>query len=185
MNAMYYAVVYFPRLDDERITVFRHDYDPFFELIDEHLTLVFPIPDEINLATIIKRIREVFSRWDPFEIRFGGLEKSWDYWLFLLVNEGNDQIVQLHDDLYDGVLKPFLRAELQYVPHIALGLFANEDYDPLNPTSVDYNQVRFKEAFTRAQELDLDYRRTIDALTLIGVNSSLSNIQKLKEFSLY
>lgn len=184
MSDNYYSVVYFPGLNDERIDLFRRDHDPYHNLIEEHLTLVFPVPDEIGFDAIMKHLREVLSHWAPFELRLFGLEKSWDHWLFLLVDEGNDRIKRLHDDLYGGMLGEFLRTDLEYVPHVALGLFAGRDYDPLNPRSVEYDRVRFNEALARAQILDLDYRRKIDTLTLIEVDGSLSSMRKLERLPL-
>ena len=42
---MYYAVVYYPNLDPDKVEPFRQKYDPYAELIEPHLPFVFPVPD--------------------------------------------------------------------------------------------------------------------------------------------
>jgi hypothetical protein len=53
----------------------------------------------------VQHVRAVVSRTPPFDVHLKGLEKSWDHWLFLLVAEGFDDVVALHD-LYTGSSTP-------------------------------------------------------------------------------
>jgi 2'-5' RNA ligase len=121
-----------PWLPEEPIGSFRRAYDPTVDLVGPHLTLVFPVPASIGRDAFREHIRDVVSRTPPFDIRLKGLEKSWDHWLFLLVAEGRDDVVALHDSLYTGILRPYLWTERPYVPHVGLGLFVEErDADEL------------------------------------------------------
>ena len=41
-------------------------------------------------------------------------------YVFLVPNEGNAEVSQLHDALYRGVLEPYLRLEFPYIPHVTV-----------------------------------------------------------------
>lgn len=45
-------------------------------------------------------------------------------------------MIALHDKLYTGILAPFFRKDLGYIPHIGIGLFVaeNSDYKVTDPT---------------------------------------------------
>ena len=40
--------------------------------------------------------------------------------VFVVPEEGHDQIARLHDELYAGVLRPHLREDIAFVPHITI-----------------------------------------------------------------
>jgi 2'-5' RNA ligase len=42
-------------------------------------------------------------------------------YVFLVPDQGNAEISLLHDRLYTGVLRPHLRLDLPYIPHITIG----------------------------------------------------------------
>jgi hypothetical protein len=42
------------------------------------------------------------------------------------VAEGGEAIIALHDALYTGILADYLWAEHPFIPHVGLGLFAQE-----------------------------------------------------------
>jgi hypothetical protein len=46
--------------------------------------------------------------------------------LFLLVQEGREKLILLHDQLYTGILQQFLWNERAFVLHVSLGLFADQ-----------------------------------------------------------
>jgi len=131
MDAEYLAALTLPSwLPQEPIASFRRAYDPRAGLIDPHITLVFPIPtSELDCGAFLDRVRNVVSRRPRFDVRLDALEKSWDHWLFLVCTEGREQVIQLHDDLYTGFLRPFLWTEQPFVPHIGLGLFVETGDD--------------------------------------------------------
>src|SRR2546426_1185981 len=133
---MLYCVVYFlPSALAKQLQSFREEYDPTARLIEPHLTIVFPVAG-LSKEVVAQHVGRVLEKWSPFTIQFTGFTKSWDQWLFLLVGRGNQQVVELHDQLYSGILAPHLWKDLDYVPHVGLGHFATteERYDVLNPT---------------------------------------------------
>lgn len=44
-----------------------------------------------------------------------------DGYLFLNVKKGNDNIIELHDKLYSGILRSFLFRKVTYCPHLTVG----------------------------------------------------------------
>lgn len=178
----YYSVVYFPSLPEEPIGSFRRAHDPTAGLIDPHLTLVFPIPASIGGEALRGHVRRVASETPSFYIRLKGLEKSWDHWLFLLVAEGREKTVALHDSLYGGRLRPHLRSEQPYVPHVGLGLFVEErdahDLLELRPRTLD--RVRFEKARKEAEAMELDYVCRVGGVHIVGVDAGLTRLTLLE-----
>lgn len=86
---VFHGVGYFPEIDTQKIESFRKEYDPTYELIRAHLTLVFPV--DLALRPLSEHIHAVLSKWDPFEIEFNGFVKSWDHWLLLIIKKGNQK----------------------------------------------------------------------------------------------
>lgn len=66
-GSVLYAVVYYPRLGSSDLDEFRQRHDPFAELISEHITLVFPIPAE--LETVRGHTRSVTRLSSPSMFR--------------------------------------------------------------------------------------------------------------------
>jgi hypothetical protein len=41
--------------------------------------------------------------------------------VFLVPDEGNSQIINLHDKLYTGIIRKDLRLDVPFIPHIGIG----------------------------------------------------------------
>src|SRR6185295_1521659 len=121
---VYYALVYYPDFDVRRIDDFRRKYDPHSTLINPHITFMFLVPEAVGEANLVRHIDKVLSGWHSFPVHLAGLEKSWDHWLFLLVAEGRESVTRLHRELYTGILAAYHRPDIEFVPHLGLGLFA-------------------------------------------------------------
>ena len=121
------AVVAYPTLeerDHEWIESIRARYDPQASWVRPHFTLVFPA--EALTETVVAEASRVLSRQGsmPFAVRRAAAHRDpagVGGHVFLVPDEGHDEIVALHDRLYAGVLRPYLRADLPYVPHITVG----------------------------------------------------------------
>jgi len=169
---IYYTLVYYPEFDErtrENINVFRRKYDPFVDYWGPHIPFVFPVScNEVEETGLIKHIKTVLEKWKPFPIRIGGLTKSWDHWLLLLLREGNEKAIALHNELYAGILSPYLRSDIEYIPHIGLALFAKKGagYDALDPRIVDYDEKLYLQALEEANSLRIDICGIIDKLFL-------------------
>jgi hypothetical protein len=169
---MYYTLVYYPNFDGktgEDIEAFRRKYDPFVDSWKPHIPFIFPVPcNEVEEEKFTDHVETVLKNWKPFSIRIGGFVKSWDHWLFLLLKEGNGEAIALHDDLYTGILSPYLRRDIDYIPHIGIGLFVRKDagYNALDPKIVDFDAKLYSQALKEAESLKIDRFHTVDRLML-------------------
>jgi hypothetical protein len=121
------AIVAYPTLDEvdrQWIESFRTKYDPQASRLGVYFTLVFPVdaapgelePDRELAARTIQPI--AFELWSTHVVR--DVVGS-DALIFLVPSVGGPQIEALHDRLYAGVLRPHLRSEIQFVPHMTVG----------------------------------------------------------------
>lgn len=172
-----HAIVYYPAIDISKIQGFRQKYDPQFKLIRPHITLVFPLSD-LEEKEIYNHIESVLKHHQPFKANLRGLIKSWDNWLFLTIKEGNKQIVKLHDDLYSGVMAKYLRTDIEYIPHVGLGLFSKEDSEQ------ELDKILYEQALTEAENLHLDYTCMLDQISLIKLDDSKKAIVSERSFKL-
>ena len=146
-SAMYYVLLYYPRFDrktGEDIEDFRRKYDPFADSWKPHIPFLFPLPcNEVEEEKFTDHVETVLKNWKPFPIRIGGFVKSRDHWLLLRLKEGNRDVIALHDGLYIGILSPHLRRDIEYIPHIGIGLFVRKDagYNALDPKIVDFDEI--------------------------------------------
>jgi hypothetical protein len=65
-------------------------------------------------------------------------------------------------------LSPYLRRDLEYIPHIGIGLFVRKDagYNVLDPRKVDFNAKLYSQALKEAESLKLSSFDTVDRLSL-------------------
>ncbi|MGK7396343.1 MAG: 2'-5' RNA ligase family protein [Candidatus Cyclobacteriaceae bacterium M3_2C_046] len=181
---MYYALAYFPALNHDGLNQIRELYDPTYPQIEEHIAVIFPVPGEVGLQPLRDHIVQTLSRHKPFPIVIKDLTLSWDNWLFLLLQEGRQTFIKLHDELYQGILSGFLRKDIPFQPHLALGLMTSASYDHKNPKSVQLDTIKYEKAFQEAQGMDLEFKKFVDQLTLLQLNDTFDQIKKLEVFYL-
>jgi hypothetical protein len=169
---MYYVLVYYPEFDEkteENIEAFRRKYDPFVDSWKPHVPFIFPVPcSEVEEEKITEHVETVLKNWKSFSIQLGGFRKSWDHWLFLLLKKGNEEAIALHDELYTGMLSPYLRRDIEYIPHVGIGLFVRKDagYNVLDPEKVDFDAKLYSQASREAKSLKISSFDTVDRLFL-------------------
>jgi 2'-5' RNA ligase len=181
---MLYSVVYYPDLRDKRIELFRKDHDPYADLIQEHLTIVFPFPAEIELQVLVNHVKGVLRKHEPFEAFITGFEKSWDHWLFLAVEQGKAEFNTIHEELYTGILDRFLRRDIEYKPHIGLGYFGGTEYDPLRPEALEFSETEYNKALEELKGMELSYYCKVNYLTIVELNDMLTNSRDICNVSL-
>src|SRR5215831_21017990 len=115
---MIYSLVHFPNIDIARINQVRRLYDPQFDLIQPHITVMFPVPESVGEDKLIDHLRKVLCDTRSFPIQLQGLRKSPDDYLFLVVDKGKDDIVDLHSQINTGMLSDLSKTDLPYVPHV-------------------------------------------------------------------
>jgi len=180
---MYFGLVHYPQIKHKDFQSFRHEYDPYSELLPEHITFIYPVPETVGREKLDKHIEKVLSLWKPFNVHFSILEKTWDHWLYLGAKEGHNQVVELHDKFYEGILSPYLRDDLPYYPHIGLGLFSKEAYDFNDPTAeLTLDKEKYEKARKKFEDMGFDLWCTIDRLTLVKINSDFTECEELRDF---
>lgn len=167
---MFYALVHYPAIETKQINQLRKRYDPQVNLIEPHITVVFPVPEVVGERRLFLHLEQVLRGWQPFVIQLRGLHQSADNSLFLLVQEGSSEIIRLHNELYTGVLAEFHRDDLPFVPHITLGSFSEDEH--------------YRHALHEAEQLGFEYMSLFDRLHLVKVNGERSQITWSKEFLL-
>ena len=171
---MHYALVFYPQLDSElseAIGRVRREYDPTADHSEPHITIVFPVPDAVGETELVSHIEGVLGDWRPFEIRLGGFHKSRDHWLFLALATGKREAKDLNRSLYTGVLDRYRRDDIDFVPHLGLGLFVKEgsDYNWDHPREADLDQPKYEKALQQAKTLPLGSSCVVDKLHLVKI----------------
>jgi 2'-5' RNA ligase len=181
---MYYYLAYFPKIDYSQINIIREKYDPNYSFVDPHIAVVFPLDSSIGEQELNDHIQEVIKSWKPFKISLAGLEKSWDHYLYLTVQQGKNEIALLHDNLYSGILSSFWLKEIQYKPHVTLGFFADKQakFDKSDLGEVSFNEKDFNEAISLAKSLNINFQTTFNNVTLISREDKKSQAIIVKEF---
>lgn len=167
---MTYALIHYPNIDTNHINQFRREYDPLVELIEPHITLMFPVPDSIGRDNLVHHLENALAGWQPFPIHLQGFQVSWDDYLFLLLQEGNANIIRLHDEIYTGLLEEHWRKDIPFIPHLTLGVFSKGSTD-------------LERALEEAKQLEVDHHCVLDKLHLVQVNDDKSKIVWSREFS--
>ena len=116
--------------DFEWIQDLRAEFCPGeYAIVNPHLTLAFAVDDisQRNLSDHIRLHAAVVPPID-FVLRSCSLVKTVDddrIYLFLVPDEGYNQILKLHDNLYTGPLTRHLRHDIPYIPHMTIGIFSD------------------------------------------------------------
>lgn len=121
-----HAVVAYPRFSDADtswIESTRQRHDPQFHLIPAHFTLVFPAPVPAVLLSDV--VEKAVGEQLPFRVEITRAIAHWDPltshgYVFLVPSLGGDTLDALHQRLYEGSLRPYLRIEAPYLPHMTV-----------------------------------------------------------------
>lgn len=117
-----FAVAWFPAFEDlARIERFRERHDPMAGEVAAHLTLVFPFPTPLSALQVQTHVRKVAAGWPPIPVTFRAVRAQANEFVFLMAGRGGASIAGLHGRLYSRSLRPHLRADLPYEPHITIG----------------------------------------------------------------
>ena len=116
-----FAVAWFPQFKGlEAIEAFRARHDPMSARIPAHLSLVFPFATNLTALQLETHVQRVASRWPPIPVTFRAIRMHANEFVFLMASRGAASITGLHDALYTRSLRPHLRPEFPYEPHITL-----------------------------------------------------------------
>ncbi|CAG0961138.1 Putative phosphoesterase YjcG [Anaerolineae bacterium] len=151
------AIVVFPKFENIfHIEQLRKQFDPLAMTIEPHITLVFPFESDLLVESLQAHIRQAIQGLSPFPIRLHGITGSDDEYLFMNIKRGNDQLIELHDRLYSGILAEYLRVEHTYVPHLTVGRLKGK--------------ATFLTALEASQQMDAIFQTIIEEVAVYRVD---------------
>lgn len=118
-----WGIAWFPQLSTQTSTAIvniRKQFDPLAASLPPHLWLVFPFAAHLNATQLTAHIRRRTARWPPVPVVFTGIRNLKDEFVMINARTGARSITALHDKLYGGILAPFLRDDIDFLPHITL-----------------------------------------------------------------
>ena len=81
----------------------------------------------------------MLKNFKPFTINFKGISLSHDNYIFLNCVKGNQEIIQLHDEIYNEILPNHLKKSIKYIPHITLG--QSNSIEGLNSFTYEFKSI--------------------------------------------
>lgn len=122
------AIILFPSFDNiDVIKSIREKYDPLASCIAPHITIVFPFDSYISTEDLKSHFNKVLKGVKKFNVQLKDFTGDFrEGYLFLNVKKGNDNIIELHDKLYSGILENFLFRKITYCPHLTVGRLHEE-----------------------------------------------------------
>jgi 2'-5' RNA ligase len=127
------CIMIFPEFQNGQIIdKVREAYDPLASHVKPHITLVFPFDSDIKANELKEHISCVLSEVTTFEIILKGITptNSFGKYLFLNIQKGDSEIIELHKRLYTGILENYFPEWLKgkiFLPHMTVGSFSNDE----------------------------------------------------------
>lgn len=108
----------------------RARHDPQHDLVEAHFTLVFPMTG-VDLTTLSRHVDRIARRARTVDFRLTRARAVRDSLaprshVFLIPEEGDEEIRGLHSALYRGELASSLRADIPYQPHVTVAAFESQ-----------------------------------------------------------
>ena len=122
-------VIFIPKNKD--VNEIRKKHDKFYKEFKPHTTLVYPFKIK-NQKQLNEHIEQSIKNIKRFKLSLKGLKKSKkDFYLYLLINQGEKEILKLYNQLHSRLLTRFKNEDMpKYIPHMTLGVFkTKEDID--------------------------------------------------------
>lgn len=126
------CIMIFPEFSNVSvIDEIREKYDPLAHHVRPHITLVFPFWSDISTSELRTHLEKALSELKPFRISLQGITpvQSFGNYLFLEITQGVEEIADIHNRLYTGILEPIHPQWLKaggYHPHMTVGKVADE-----------------------------------------------------------
>ncbi len=150
------------RIDYEWIQSVRKKYDNrYYNIVEPHFTIVFPVfnIDESQLENHIKKVCSLFTPIQ-FSIRTSTVVKDSfsDFTdVFLVPDEGNSQIIKLHDKLYTDILSKELRLDIAFIPHIGIGASRNLEESKIISENLNNQNILIEGTINELDLIEYDY----------------------------
>jgi len=122
------AIVWFlPAEVSGEVEAFRALHDPTARAATAHVALVSPFASTLSSVQVAAHVRRVASRWPVLPVEFAGSDAFEARFVYLRMTRGQEALSELHDQLYRGVLAPFLRHDFRWELHLTIGVADNVD----------------------------------------------------------
>ena len=160
------AVILFPKFNNiDTINNIRGKYDPLANYIAHHITIIFPFESDLTTHELKEHFNKSLIGMKNFKIMLKSITGDYrDGYLFLNVKKGNDNIIELHDKLYSGLLEKFLFRKVTYCPHLTVGrVFEEKEFDNAVDELSCYNE-NFEAVIDKVyvENIDKDENSTIE-----------------------
>ncbi len=150
------AILVFPKFEKVHlIQELRQQFDPLAHIIEPHITLVFPFESQLSTEDLQSHLHGAVQGLNPFPILLRGITGSESEYLFLNVKRGNDELIELHDRLYSGVLAHHLLHECTFLPHLTVGRLSS--------------RTSFLNALEIARKVEVGFQTVVAELTVYQV----------------
>jgi len=118
-HTTYAVVVYLPQHLDAIVAPLREKYDPDFNIVGSHITLVYPFDTGLPLDRLTSIIKKQLERIEPITIELDSIGDFYPvspciYWEV----KKNPKLNELHFSLYSCLSLPLLQKV--YVPHVTV-----------------------------------------------------------------
>ncbi|WIV21145.1 2'-5' RNA ligase family protein [Paenibacillus polygoni] len=125
------CIMIFPKFQNNNlIEEIRKQHDPLYQLVDPHVTLVFPFHSDFSKDQLREHIVSALKDINTFYLKIYGVSGGSGGYLFLNVIEGKDELSEIHNRLYTGMLeqyKPDFLYNTDYIPHMTIGRIADKE----------------------------------------------------------
>ncbi|MDD3731322.1 MAG: 2'-5' RNA ligase family protein [candidate division Zixibacteria bacterium] len=115
----YAVVIFLPRPLDEIVAYLREQFDPDYNIIASHVTVVFPFETTRSMDDITRIINRETYKMEPFKIELSSINDFYpDYPIIYWQVKKNPIIDELYKNLYIGLdlALPFR----QLIPHVTI-----------------------------------------------------------------
>ena len=162
------SVILFPKFNNiDAIKSIREKYDPLTNCIAPHITIVFPFESNMSTIKLKEHFNEALEGIKKFNVQLKGITGDFrDGYLFLNVKKGNDQVIELHDRLYSGILQSFLYKKITYCPHLTLVRVKEQiDFENVVNQLSCFNEI-FETVIDKVfvESIDIDEKSNIELL---------------------
>lgn len=158
------AAILFPKFHNiNLIDNIREKYDPLANYIAPHISIVFPFKSDLSTDELKEHFNKSLKGMKKFNIQLRGITGDYrDGYLFLNVKKGNDNIIELHDKLYSGILGTFLWRKVTYCPHLTVGML--------------HDEKEFNKALDELNCYDETFETVIDRIYVENIDSNENSI---------
>lgn len=117
------TIMIFPKFSNQEIIdEIRKKYDPLYNLVKPHITLVFPFKSDMSNVTLSQKLEECLKGTVSFSLSLQGISRHEDVYgnyIFLNVKVGREEIIEIHNSLYLSIFDEQCRQS--FIPHMTIG----------------------------------------------------------------